>query len=195
MFLLHRKKQDSIYPSFMTRLLSSVIDIGIATILIVPIFMLLYKVVYNGVLPTQELRQIMNEVAQNATTLHEQSRGLETNQHYREFIAKGGYTKIFIEQSFQIFILSAMVIFFWIRTQSTPGKLLLSMKIVDNETMKEPSLFQYIRRLLAYTISVLPFGLGLLYIAFNKKHRALHDLISGTVVISTKSVNISETRD
>jgi len=56
-------------------------------------------------------------------------------------------------------------------------------------TMNKPTIFQYIRRILGYAISVLPLGIGLFYIAFNKKHRALHDVVAGTVVVSTKLQN------
>jgi len=165
---------------------------GLATIIILPLCIMAYNAISNQVPPTQELRQIMNEVSQTASTLNEQSQSLESNTRYREFVAKRGFSGIFLEQSLQVLLLSVMVLFFWFKTQSTPGKLLLSMKIVDNKTMNKPTLFQYIRRLFGYIISMLPFGLGLFYIAFNKKHRALHDLVAGTVVVSTKLNHGSE---
>ncbi|MGA7985503.1 MAG: RDD family protein [Burkholderiales bacterium] len=38
-------------------------------------------------------------------------------------------------------------------------------------------------RFLGYFVSIVPLGLGFLWIAFDRKKRGWHDLIAGTVVV------------
>src|SRR5437868_4041856 len=61
------------------------------------------------------------------------------------------------------------VIIFWIYRSATPGKMMLSLKIVDADSGAAPSLGQNIGRYLAYYVSLLPCGLGFLWIAFDKR--------------------------
>lgn len=78
------------------------------------------------------------------------------------------------------------VVAFWIARQATPGKMLISAKIVDAETGKAPSTRQYIGRYLAYYVSTLPLCLGLIWVAFDKRKQGWHDKLAGTVVIRVR---------
>lgn len=191
MFLFGRKKEeeDKLYPGFITRMFASVIDILLATLVIIPICNIIYSILYNGMPPSKRLAQIMAKAYENANDYKDAATSLNNNVDYQSFMSLYGYPAIFFEQSIQVVLLAVMVLSFWLKTQSTPGKMLLSMKIVTNDTMQKPTLFQYILRLFGYTISVVPLGLGLFYILLNKKRRSLHDVVAGTVVISTKSTN------
>ena len=75
------------------------------------------------------------------------------------------------------------VILFWLYKQATPGKMLLSMKVVDARTGEPLSLRQSIVRYLGYFVSTIPFGLGLLWVAFDARKRGWHDRLAGSVVI------------
>lgn len=75
------------------------------------------------------------------------------------------------------------VILFWVARQATPGKMAISAKIVDEKTGGAPSLQQHIVRYLGYFVSTIPFGLGLLWVAFDRKKQGWHDKLAGTVVI------------
>lgn len=85
----------------------------------------------------------------------------------------------------QIVLIMGIHIIFWKKDGQTPGKKFAHIKVVDARTLKEASYFKLILRFLAYFVSVLTFGffLGL----FRKDKRTLHDLLSGTAVIYTKS--------
>ncbi|WGK70373.1 RDD family protein [Candidatus Haliotispira prima] len=72
---------------------------------------------------------------------------------------------------------------FWIWKQATPGKMAVSIKIIDTKTGKAPSPARCIGRCLAYIISFLPVGLGFLWIAFDDRKRGWHDILSGTAVV------------
>ena len=57
------------------------------------------------------------------------------------------------------------------------------MIIVDARTGKAPSKGQLIGRYFAYYLSLLPLGLGFLWIAWDQRKQGWHDKIAGTVVI------------
>jgi len=73
-------------------------------------------------------------------------------------------------------------ILFWRFRGATPGKMLLSAKIVDAETLGPPTTGQLIGRYFAYILSSV-FMLGFIWIAFDKRKQGWHDKLAGTVVI------------
>jgi len=79
------------------------------------------------------------------------------------------------------------VVVFWIYKQATPGKMALSIRIVDAATGSPPSTGQCVGRYFAYFVSIFPLGLGLLWVAFDKRKQGWHDKPAGTVVIRSKN--------
>lgn len=77
----------------------------------------------------------------------------------------------------------AVIIAFWAIKQATPGKMAVSAVIVDAKTGQTPSLGQLIGRYLGYYVSLVPFGLGIIWVAFDAKKQGWHDKLAGTVVI------------
>ncbi|MEI6516475.1 MAG: RDD family protein [bacterium] len=77
-------------------------------------------------------------------------------------------------------------VLFWIRKQATPGKMAISAIIVDAVTGNKPTTRQLIVRYFAYFLSTIPLGLGLLWVAFDKRKQGWHDKLAGTVVIRPK---------
>ncbi|WP_252177858.1 RDD family protein [Endozoicomonas sp. 4G] len=75
------------------------------------------------------------------------------------------------------------VILFWHYKSATPGKMVVSMKIVDAKTGLAPGLFQSVIRYLAYFISILPLFLGFFWILVDKRKQGWHDKLAGTVVV------------
>ncbi len=78
------------------------------------------------------------------------------------------------------------VIMFWLYKQATPGKMLVSVKVVDAKTGGTLSVGQSIGRYLGYFVSTIPLGLGLLWVAFDAKKQGWHDKLAGTVVVRSK---------
>jgi uncharacterized RDD family membrane protein YckC len=74
-------------------------------------------------------------------------------------------------------------IWFWIAKQGTPGKMLLSLRIVDAATGDRISTGQAIGRYFAYIPSALVFGLGFLWVAFDRRKQGWHDKLAGTLVV------------
>jgi len=93
------------------------------------------------------------------------------------------------------YILPALaVIVFWVYKSATPGKMLLSLVIVDAKTGGLPSRAQFIGRYFAYYASIIPFFLGFIWVGIDKRKQGFHDKLAGTLVIRAgKSVKKSNT--
>ena len=75
---------------------------------------------------------------------------------------------------------------FWLYRQATPGKMALSLRVVDATTGSTLSIGQSIGRYLAYYVSAIPLFIGFIWVAFDSKKRGWHDKLAGTVVIRAK---------
>lgn len=100
-----------------------------------------------------------------------------------DFVVQG-YEQIIIS-----WILPAVIIVaFWIYKSTTPGKMAVSTKIIDAKTGGKPSAIKCIFRYFALILSVVPLGLGIFWIAFDKRKQGLHDKLVGTLVVRSKEV-------
>ena len=77
-------------------------------------------------------------------------------------------------------------IIFWLSKQATPGKMAVSARVVDARTGKTISIGQSLGRYLGYFVSLLPLGLGILWVAFDRRKQGWHDKLAGTVVVRSK---------
>jgi len=84
-----------------------------------------------------------------------------------------------------VFPAVAAIVFWWYK-QATPGKLILSLAILDAKTGNKPSASQCAGRYFGYFVSMLPFFIGLIWVAFDKKKQSWHDKLAGTVVVRIK---------
>lgn len=79
------------------------------------------------------------------------------------------------------------IILFWVAKQATPGKMAFSAKIVDAKTGNAANPGQLIGRYFAYFLSLIPLGLGCIWVAFDERKQGWHDKLAGTVVIRKKN--------
>ena len=79
------------------------------------------------------------------------------------------------------------VIAFWVARQATPGKMVFGARIVDAKTGNSLTVAQSIGRYLGYFVSTIPFGLGLIWVAFDPRKQGWHDKLAGTVVVRPKT--------
>lgn len=102
----------------------------------------------------------------------------------REYVhlARQGQTVLF-DMVVQILLPAVAAILFWRYRGATPGKMLLSARIVDAKTLGPTSTGKLVGRYFAYLVSMIPFFLGFLWIAFDKRKQGWHDKLAGTVVI------------
>jgi len=76
-----------------------------------------------------------------------------------------------------------IVLIFWMQKQATPGKTVIHAKIIDAKTGEKPTVKQWILRYVGYFISLIPLGLGYIWVAFDSRKQGWHDKIAGTVVV------------
>lgn len=65
----------------------------------------------------------------------------------------------------------------------TFGMMLTNTRVVDAATFQTPAPLQALVRTAAYFIAAAPALLGIVWIAFNRRHRGWHDFLSGTMVV------------
>jgi uncharacterized RDD family membrane protein YckC len=75
------------------------------------------------------------------------------------------------------------IVIFWVNRQATPGKMVISARIVDAKTGGKPTTGQLIGRYLGYYVSTIPLLLGLIWVAFDPRKQGWHDKLAGTVVV------------
>jgi len=76
-----------------------------------------------------------------------------------------------------------VVIIFWSYRSATPGKMITRVNIVDAATGGKPSTRQFVLRYIGYYISSIPFFLGIIWVAIDKRKQGWHDKLAGTVVV------------
>lgn len=79
------------------------------------------------------------------------------------------------------------VIWFWTQKQATPGKMALSLRVLDADSGEALSIGQSIGRYLAYFVSMLPLALGLLWVGFDSRKQGWHDKLARSVVVRAKN--------
>jgi uncharacterized RDD family membrane protein YckC len=82
------------------------------------------------------------------------------------------------------YVLPAVVIVaFWLMRQATPGKMLVSARVVDATTHDKISAGQAMGRYLGYYVCILSLGLGFIWVGIDPRKQGWHDKLAGTVVI------------
>lgn len=72
---------------------------------------------------------------------------------------------------------------FLLYRRATPGKMVIGAIVVDATTFSALSRKQVLIRYVGYIIGSMALGLGLLWVAFDKRKQGLHDKIAHSVVI------------
>jgi uncharacterized RDD family membrane protein YckC len=83
----------------------------------------------------------------------------------------------------QVVLPAVAVVLFWKYRGATPGKMAISAKIVDATTGVRPTTGKLVLRYIAYIASIVPFLLGFVWIAIDRRKQGFHDKIANTLVI------------
>ena len=76
-----------------------------------------------------------------------------------------------------------LTIVFWLKVQATPGKMLFSLKVLDELTGRPLTLQQSLIRYVGYFVSAFALLMGFIWIAFDAKKQGWHDKMARTVVV------------
>lgn len=74
-------------------------------------------------------------------------------------------------------------VLFWLYKSATPGKMAVAAQVVDAQTGTTITVGQAMLRYLGYFIAMLPLGLGIFWVGFDRRKQGWHDKIAGTVVV------------
>lgn len=85
--------------------------------------------------------------------------------------------------STMIILLFIYEFYFWVKFNSTIGKMLFSCKFVDVKTGDVPTKKQYFLRFVGYVASTLPLYIGFFAVYWSKHKQSWHDSISGIAVV------------
>ena len=75
------------------------------------------------------------------------------------------------------------IVLLWHYKQATPGKMTIGALVVNARTGEPLSIARCVTRYLATAIAALPLGLGLIWIAFDRRKQGWHDKLAGSVVV------------
>ena len=103
-------------------------------------------------------------------------------REYLELAQQGGFAG-FWDFMIQVVLPTIAVILLWKYRGATPGKMAISARIVDAKTGGTPSTGRLVARYFGYIASMLPFFIGFLWIAFDRRKQGFHDKIAGTLVV------------
>ncbi len=152
-----QQDDNVVYVGFWLRFAAAIIDSIAVTAIILPILLLIYGKGLFAIDVDPDLTQTLQNLVPGVG----------------EFIIK--------------YILPAIaVILFWMFKSATPGKMVINAEIVDAKTFGKPSKRQLIGRYLAYYVSIVPFLLGIFWVAFDRRKQGWHDKLAGTVVIEKR---------
>lgn len=163
------------YAGFNARLFATAIDL----VVLFPILMLIAEL-----FPVTTFFNELNDLYVS---------GQITEEEFAQRFYQMGGSAAAIRDSFlslnsilQFIIVTALFLLMWVKKYATPGKMLLGMKIVDEATLEHPTKRQLIIRYFAYTVSIAPLFLGMVWVAFDKQKQGFHDKLSKTLVLYTE---------
>jgi uncharacterized RDD family membrane protein YckC len=151
-----------IYGGFWVRVAAALIDSILLFMVILPVLLWIYGTGY-----------IMDPI--------DQALGLKAVDpaEVSSFFKFAGPADVFFNYGFP----AIAIVIFWIARSATPGKMFLSLKIVDAKTLGPLTPGQAIGRYLGYYVSILGLCLGLFWVGWDRRKQGWHDKLAGTVVI------------
>ena len=160
-------KKQIIYPNLIPRLFASTLDLTLLAIISNPITTFISWNLSLYFFKTNITKITINSMQASELT---------------EYISTGNLFWYLLLISIMNFLITgAYFVGFWTYYSATPGKMIMKMTIVDADTLAKPTKWQFVKRFLGY-VTIL---FGIWFVPFSKQHRALHDRLSGTLVIKS----------
>ena len=164
------------YGGFNRRMMAATIDSLLISIIVGPIVDYVFTAMYGPLtVDLYDLSEQTSGMANSANAMHMFWQGLKSGGAVDRWVANMGW------QTAAFLLYSWVCWHFW---SATLGKMLLRLKIVDEETGEPMDGSQCMIRLAGYLVSALPFGLGFCWMGIDKKKRGLHDILAETVVVT-----------
>lgn len=175
-----KTEEEKRYPTFNTRMMAATVDMMLISLTLTPLVDYAY-LQYRGEPPLQ-----MAEVIQNLSTYKKSGEAI--HEFVRQVQETGFWDYWRSQMSWHMYVIGVYLVICWHYWSASPGKLLFRLVIVDKKTLKPVDDLQSVMRVFGYVLSFLPLGLGIIWMAFDKKKRGFHDIFAGTVVMKKSAV-------
>ena len=174
-------KIDYNYAGLNQRMIAAILDTLFMMLTLMPVLMWISEQLYPQV------------TFENMVALLPQPLTLEGA--YQAALASGMVEKLAFDYPFQALAMGAVFVLMWGYWSSSPGKMLMRMKIVDADTGDNMTVRQSIVRYMGYFVSGACFMLGILWIGIDRRKQGWHDKMANTVVVipvkRKKQANVS----
>lgn len=157
------------YVGFWKRFLAFLIDSMIVLVVLVPLLLLMH-----GTHDWARLGSYMQQAIEQSAA--------GGNPDLAAGVARLGFAGP-VDFLVQVVLPIVALLAFWRFRSATPGKMAIGAKIVDAKTGRAPSNWRLLVRFLGYFVSMIPFGLGFIWIALNRRKRGWHDMLADTLVV------------
>ncbi len=145
------------YVGFWLRLFAQIVDTIIGLVIIVPV---LYGLYGTGFMDFGKLR----------------SAPLEYLLSYQPQTGPMDFVVSYV-------LPAVAIVTLWLTLQATPGKMLISARVVDVITLGKIGPGQAIGRYFGYYACILSLGLGFIWVGLDRRKQGWHDKLAGTLVI------------
>lgn len=159
------------YADMLTRVVAAALDLWVLYLLLFDLFEYLSRRIYQGV----DVAHF--QAAQQQAQLLDRLSGMWQ---------AGALPLWIVNCVIQYAIIGVVLVGSQIVLQTTPGKWVLGLKIVQRGSLAPIAPWRYVLRYVAYFASAAPLMLGFAWAHFNREHRTWHDMIAGTVVLQTR---------
>jgi uncharacterized RDD family membrane protein YckC len=177
-------KKQIVYATFNGRLIANIIDCLFFSIILAPVTWVIKK--FNGDPYSEYLLPELMKNMQAKPELDFSSRfSLMMNDPaiFNAFVANGGISKTIILDLLTILVSGILISICWCYFKTTPGKILIGIKIVDEKTFGDISPMQSVIRSVGCVLTAASLMIGLVWMLFNPKKQAWHDMMAHTAVI------------
>ncbi len=169
-------KKQVIFPGLVVRIVTGMLDFMIVSIIASPILKImilsLFKFHFADFIEANSL----------IVSAPEDIQIVITHDKFREYLTANSYSIYFIEMIFvQFFLFGIYFIFSWWKFGTTFIKYIFKMKVIDYKTQNKPSFKACVIRYISYLFLFI----SAFFIVFRKDKRAIHDILSGTIVIKS----------
>jgi uncharacterized RDD family membrane protein YckC len=165
------------HSSINKRILATSIDFLGLSVILTPVMLLVERIIYGN----RNMVMIVQEIADSKGSDNISLVDLIEKMNVEYF-----FIKYFLTQMTFFIMVGIILSVLWSYFSATPGKWLMSCRVVSADSYEKISLKQAFIRYIGYVISVFPLGIGLFIAAFNKDKKCWHDKIANTVVIDVK---------
>ncbi len=181
-FVRRRKKAPSPYAGYSERMMASAIDLFCALLVLRPVFNMLDRVI------APRVQQAV--VEGNVDGVLEQARGQDALTQFSILLdaifSSDVWWWVVINHGSAFLVLATTLAAIQFFCRTTLGKWVMGIKLTTTDEMTSPSLARIIVRYMACAVSCGAFMLGLVWVMFDKKSRAWHDIAAGTVVMNMR---------